>query len=294
MASKNNAASMDTKTIYEKSSFSSILTFNIDSPMHPSTRPNTPPAPQPNPNNKIKKCTEEQPASPKKCKANRIKNMIKGNLLFLLTTIVLGFFYIGTQAVAALGTGKSEDHTFNVRWWFSVDAIELMFYFFVLSATMHFVINAGGGSTCNDKLHWSLIVPVVLTTISILIGVAPISYQQVNTIKVPVMFDRGGCFTNEEVNTKFSTFTDTCPLIPKNRFIRFDFENRTEVDIRAITNGLSLLQGVMAMLKTFSEPKLHSFVGDTCLFKLFDLFCGDMFREVGVHFMVVAILPMHR
>ena len=180
------ASSIDIKP---SSTTTTTTTFSITNPMH---------------------STKQQPESPSAAdgtsNSNRCpcrcqpRNTIKGILLFILSSIAIGFVYIASQAVASATAEKKQ--RVEVRWWFKVDGIELMFYLFVLSAVLHFAINAGGGSKIKIK-YWPTFVPLILAISCILIGVAPDVYQQANHDLESVKYERRGCQLLDQVDQKF-------------------------------------------------------------------------------------------
>jgi hypothetical protein len=220
----------------------------------------------------IQKDVDNTPPSVVRCK---LKNTVKGSLLFITSTVVIGFFYILSQQVA---TSAGYIH---VRYWSRVDSVELMFYLFVLSAILHFIINAGGGSTFK---YWSAFVPIMLIAVAVLVGVAPVVYQPVNDNTEIIPVDRAGCSSAEELDNKYKML-HLCPLTRKDRFFRYDF-NRTDEDVRVLVTGLDVLSGLATsgMLSRYTKkeyPRMESFVNKRCLPKMLDMFCADMLREVG-------------
>ena len=221
----------------------------------------------------IQKDVDNTPPGVVRCK---LKNTVKGSLLFIASTVVIGFLYILSQQVAT-----SDASYIHVRYWSRVDSIELMFYLFVLSAILHFIINAGGGSTFK---YWSAFVPIMLIAVAVLVGVAPVVYQPVNDNTEIIPVDRAGCSSAEELDKKYKML-HLCPLTRKDRFLRYDF-NRTDEDVRVLVTGLDVLSDLAntGMLSRYTKkeyPRMESFVNKKCLPKMLDMFCADMFREVG-------------
>jgi hypothetical protein len=195
--------------------------------------------------------------------------------------VAIGFFYIASQAIAAATSGKRNETYINIRWWFNVDGIELMFYLAVLWAVLHFVVNAGGGSKIK---HWYAFAIAILAISFLLVGVAPDVYQQVRNDTESVKFGRGGCQSVEEADKKFGLLA-ICPLIPLDRFIRYDFDNRTEEEIGVMARGIAVLSSFAASqtLSTITKsynPKLESFAKTRCAYTMFDGLCVELFREV--------------
>jgi hypothetical protein len=212
---------------------------------------------------------------------HKIKNACKGLLLFIVSAVAIGFFYIASQAIAAATAGKTRETYINVRWWFNVDGIELMFYLAALWAVLHFVINAGGGSKIK---HWYAFAIAILAISFLLVGVAPDVYQQVRNDTESVKFGRGGCQSAEEVDKKFG-FMAACPLIPSDGFIRYDFNNRTESTIVNMARGIELFSSLatsqtLPSLMKQMNPKLESFVQTRCAYAMIDGLCAETFREV--------------
>jgi hypothetical protein len=219
---------------------------------------------------------------------HNIKNACKGLLLFIVSAVAIGFFYIASQAIAAATAGKTRNTYINVRWWFNVDGIELMFYLAVLWAVLHFVVNAGGGSKIK---HWYAFAIAILAISFLLVGVAPDVYQQVRNNTESVKFGRGGCYSVEEADKKFG-FMASCPLIPSDGFVRYDFINRTEEEIGVMASGIGVLSS-FASAQTLSttmkkmddrgraaELKLESFMKTRCAYAMIDALCAETFREV--------------
>ena len=251
-----------------------IAPFSIESPMPGMHRPSTNTNPSDGPS--------ADPPSVARC--NTIRHKIKGAIFFIVSTVAIGFLFIASQAVAS-STGKShEDYAVKVRWWAKVDEIEIIFYLFVLSAILHFNINAGGGSKIK---YWSSSVPVILTISIILIGVAPVVYRQVKNGTKDIRVDRRGCESVVEVDTRFRML-DQCPLIQSNSFVRYDFNNHTEEETRVLTDGLGVLTGIGASnllaisMEELDAPELRTYMSKTCVFKLFDVICADLFRECDI------------
>jgi hypothetical protein len=212
---------------------------------------------------------------------HNIKNACKGLLLFIVSAVAIGFFYIASQAIAVATSGKRDETYINIRWWFNVDGIELMFYLAALWAVLHFVVNAGGGSKIK---HWYAFAIAILAISFLLVGVAPDVYQQVRNDTESVKFGRGGCQSAEEADKKFG-FLASCPLIPPDGFIRYDFNNRTEDEIGVMARGLDVLSSFAAtptwtLLAKQHAPKLESFVDTRCAYALIDALCAGAFREV--------------
>ena len=219
---------------------------------------------------------------------HNIKNACKGLLLFIVSAVAIGFFYIASQAIAAATSGKRNETYINIRWWFNVDGIELMFYLAALWAVLHFVINAGGGSKIK---HWYAFAIAILAISFLLVGVAPDVYQQVRNDTESVKFGRGGCQSAEEVDKKFG-FLAVCPLIPSDGFIRYDFNNRTEEEIGVMAGAIGVLssfakaQTLSLMMKKMddrgraAELKLESFMKTRCADAMIDALCAETFREV--------------
>ena len=221
----------------------------------------------------IQKDANDAPPGVVRCK---LKNTVKGSLLFIASTVVIGFFYILSQQVAT-----SAASYIHVRYWSRVDSIELMFYLFVLSAILHFIINAGGGSKFK---YWSAFVPLMLIIVATLLGVFPQTYQPVNNTTEIIPVDRAGCSSVEELDKKYKIL-QLCPLIRKDRFLRHDF-NRTEEDVRVLATGIDVLSGLASsgMLRRYTKkeyPRVESFVIEKCISKMLDTICVDMWREVG-------------
>jgi len=222
----------------------------------------------------IQKDAENAPPGVVRCK---LQNTVKGSLLFITSTVVIGFFYILSQQVA---TSAGYIH---VRYWSRVDSVELMFYLFVLSAILHFIINAGGGSRFK---YWSAFVPIMLITVAVLVGVAPNVYQPVNETTENIAVDRAGCSSVEELDKKYK-MSQLCPLTRKDRFLRYDFVNRTEEDVRVLVSGIDVLGGLgsSGMLTRYTQqayPRMVSFVNEKCSRMMMDIFCADLFRECNV------------
>jgi len=214
----------------------------------------------------------------------KITNALKGLLLFVVSAVAVGFFYIASQAIAAATAGKTHDTHTNARWWFNVDGIELLFYLAALSAVLHFVVNAGGGPKIK---HWYTFVIAILTISAVLVGVAPGVYRQVQSDTETVEFDRGGCQSVEKVNKKFD-FSAFCPLVPSNGFIRYDFNNRTEEEIKLIAGGIDVLsslapsQTLVDVIKNEANTKQYeSFLRERCVYIMIDALCAETFREVS-------------
>ena len=165
-----------------------------------------------------------------------------------------------------------------------MDGIELIFYLAALSAVLHFVVNAGGGPKIK---HWYTFVIAILTISAVLVGVAPGVYRQVQSDTETVEFDRGGCQSVEKVNKKFD-FSAFCPLVPSNGFIRYDFNNRTEEEIKLIAGGIDVLsslapsQTLVDVIKNEANTKQYeSFLRERCVYIMIDALCAETFREVS-------------
>ena len=171
-----------------------------------------------------------------------------------------------------------------------MDGIEVTFHLFVLSAVLHFSINAGGGSKLK---YWPTFVPLILLVGCILVGVVPEVYQQANNDIETVKFDRRGCFTLDQVDKKFGLLK-AFPSIQLNasQFVRYDFHNRTDNEIRTLVDALGRLVAIddvgffggLALSVEPPEPKLESFLVESCPALLFDIFVQELFRTVRLIF----------
>ena len=223
------------------------------------------------------------------------KHVAKGFLLFVVSVAATGFLYMASQAVvsATATTGGNQEYI-ETRWWFKVDAIELLFYLFVLSALFHFVVNAGGGSKIK---HCSIFVPLILTTGIILVVVAPGVYQQAHNGTVNIQYDRGGCHPFHQVDKKFGLLKAYPSLhIKRDRFLQYNFNNRTEVETRVFIDGLGRMVAIAdadllrQMAISTSIPgaerqrllllKIKSFLVKECAYKMLDVMCADRFKLV--------------
>jgi hypothetical protein len=162
-----------------------------------------------------------------------------------------------------------------------VDGIELMFYLAALWAVLHFVVNAGGGSKIK---HWYAFAIAILAISFLLVGVAPDVYQQVRNDTESVKFGRGGCQSAEEADKKFG-FLASCPLLPPDGFIRYDFNNRTESTIVMMARGIDVLTSFatsnsLSSIAKKVAPKFESFVITRCAYAMIDALCAETFREV--------------
>jgi hypothetical protein len=223
------------------------------------------------------------------------KHVAKGFLLFVVSVAATGFLYMASQAVvsATATTGGYQEYI-ETRWWFKVDAIELLFYLFVLSALFHFVVNAGGGSKIK---HCSIFVPLILTTGIILVVVAPGVYQQAHNGTVNIQYDRGGCHPFHQVDKKFGLLKAYPSLhIKRDRFLQYNFNNRTDVETRVFIDGLGRMVAIAdadllrQMAISTSIPgaerqrllllKIKSFLVKECAYKMLDVMCADRFKLV--------------
>jgi len=223
------------------------------------------------------------------------KHVAKGFLLFVVSVAATGFLYMASQAVvsATATTGGNQEYI-ETRWWFKVDAIELLFYLFVLSALFHFVVNAGGGSKIK---HCSIFVPLILTTGIILVVVAPGVYQQAHNGTVNIQYDRGGCHPFHQVDKKFGLLKAYPSLhIKRDRFLQYNFNNRTDVETRVFIDGLGRMVAIAdadllrQMAISTSIPgaerqrllllKIKSFLVKECAYKMLDVMCADRFKLV--------------
>ena len=162
-----------------------------------------------------------------------------------------------------------------------MDGIELMFYLAALWAVLHFVINAGGGSKIK---HWYAFAIAILAISFLLVGVVPDVYQQVRNDAESVKFGREGCQSAQEADKKFG-FLASCPLIPSDGFIRYDFNNRTEEEIGMLVRALDVISSfaasqTLSTLMKNHDPKLESFAKTRCVYALLDAVCVELFREV--------------
>lgn len=202
--------------------------------------------------------------------------------MFCISAVAIGFLYIASQAVASATAGKTHNERTNIRYWFKVEAIELTFCLFALAAVLHFVVNAGGGSRIK---HWYGFVLAMLTISFILVGVAPDVYRQFSNTTEFVKYDRGGCHASKELDVTFK-LVKTCPLLPTEGFLRFDFDNRTEEEARATTTGLEVLNNLATAnilargVKQTKRPELESFMEQKCAYAMIDATCAELFREV--------------
>jgi hypothetical protein len=205
-------------------------------------------------------------------------NSIKGLTLFILTAVAVGFLYVVAQAVAS-----ATAEAITIRWWFKVDGMELNFYLFVLSAVLHFVINAGGGSKIK---YWFTFVPLTLIVGFILISAAPDVYRQSHNTTEAVDFDRGGCQSVKEVDQTFDgLLLAACPMINPDRFIRYDFDQRTKEDTRVFLGTIDIINGFasssVVIADAFLRPEMGSFMNvEKCTYKLLDIFCADATKKV--------------
>ena len=159
-----------------------------------------------------------------------------------------------------------------------MDGIEIMFYLFALSAVLHFVINAGGGSHVK---YWPAFVPAILTISCILVGVVPSVYRHAANSTETVQFDRGGCHSMNELDTKFG-LRATCPTLQAD-FIRYDYNNHSEEDVRVIVGGVDRISSIVDVIATYAQtynlPRIKSFLVPKCAYLMLDIFCLDTFRE---------------
>lgn len=202
-------------------------------------------------------------------------------------SVAVGFLYIAAQAAASATAGKNSK-TESIRWWFHSDGAELLFFLLMLSAVLHFVVNAGGGSKMK---YWYVLVPAIVLVSAILVGVAPVVYQQVHNDAEIVKFDRRGCNSAKEVDKKFGLLV-VCPSIQSDHFIRYDFNNRSTEEIRVITDGLGTLNSLAStnsLEKAKSlDPRLSSFLANKCFHSLSDAICADVYREVRLVWLVLV------
>ena len=174
-----------------------------------------------------------------------------------------------------------------------MDGIEVMFYLFALSAVLHFVIQAGGGSPVK---YWPGFVPAILLTSVLLVGVAPAVYRREGSSTESVPYDRGGCHSAKELDTKFK-LRAICPSLDAD-FMRYDFNNFTEENVRVGVEGIELLStladsGLLANLVNVQMPRLESFLIPKCAYLMVDALCLEVFREVSFFFVhSLNILPI--
>ena len=165
-----------------------------------------------------------------------------------------------------------------------MDGIEVMFYLCALSAVLHFVIQAGGGSRVK---YWPGFVPAILTISVILVGVVPAVYREAGSSTELLQYDRGGCHSAKDLDTKFGLRT-ACPSLDAD-FMRYDFKNYTEEEVRVGLGGIELLNsfaesGLLALSINKLDTKLESFVIHKCGFLLLDAMCQELVQEVSSFF----------
>ena len=165
-----------------------------------------------------------------------------------------------------------------------MDGIEIMFYLCALSAVLHFVIQAGGGSRVK---YWPGFVPAILTISVILVGVAPAVYREADSSTELVHYDRGGCHSAKDLDMKFGLRT-ACPSLDAD-FMRYDFKNYTEEEVRVGVGGIEQLSsfiesGLLVMTTNRDHPHLESFVIPKCAYLFVDALCLELFREVSPFF----------
>ena len=243
--------------------------FNIENPMHSPTKMTGAAADD---------AGDDVPPNIDSIGRCKCTNSIKGLTLFILTAVAVGFLYVVAQAVAS-----ATAEAITIRWWFKVDGMELIFYLFVLAAVLHFVINAGGGSKIK---YWFTFVPLTLIVGFILISAVPDVYRQSYNMTEAVDFDRGGCQSVKEVDQTFDgLLLGGCPMINPDRFIRYDFDQRTKEDTRVFLGAINILNGFASSYvvigDTFLPPEMGSFMNvEKCTYKLLDIFCADATKKV--------------
>ena len=174
-----------------------------------------------------------------------------------------------------------------------MDGIEVMFYLFALSAVLHFVIQAGGGSRVK---YWPGFVPAILTISVILVGVAPAVYREADSSTELVHYDRGGCHSAKDLDMKFGLRT-ACPSLDAD-FMRYDFNNFTDENVKAGVGGIELLNsfaesGLLQKLAEEAVPHCESFLMPKCAYLMLDALCLEVFREVSFCFVhSLNILPI--
>ena len=74
-------------------------------------------------------------------------------------------------------------------------------------------------------------------------------------------------------------------MINPDRFIRYDFDQRTKEDTRVFLGAIDILNGFasanLLIADTWLGPEVSSFMNvEKCIYKLLDIFCADATKKV--------------
>ena len=221
-------------------------------------------------------------------------NTFKGGCLYLLSTFVVGFVFIGSQLLASFAANTTEesiiDSTVNIlkwRWWWSVDPVEFLFFLAILSALFHFVLNTSGGA--RNKLFAILSILCSWIIVGIIVGIEPSSYLRVQNITKSSTPDRGGCHSIRERNADIPLLDGCFVDHGGDAYVTYHYNDTSDLDsfdrnINQAATGLALLFDLTDLLSgaandLIPDQRLHGFFHKECFIKVPEVVCGDIFRR---------------